>query len=143
MMITSLLRAYDDSANARLRPPIAYDDSRTSEAEARAIDPRVGGQVVAMRNMITEPFKLLVDPRYYQQGSDILQFIQWGKEEGTKLTGLHDLQALQQAAQIPSADTIEKLSEMAGPLATEMSRNMETAIKGLGEQFKEIGRAHV
>lgn len=138
MMVTSLLRAYDDSANARLRPPIAYDDSRMAEGEARQIDPRVGGQVVAIRNMLSEPFKMLVDPRIYQQGSDILPLIQWAKEEGTKLIGLHDLTALQRAAQIPSADTIEKLNEMAGPLATDMSRNMETALKGMGEQFKAL-----
>jgi len=138
MMVTSLLRAYDDSANARLRPPLAYDDSRMAEGEARKIDPRVGGQVIGQRNMLGEAFKLLVDPAYYNQASDILPFIQWAKEEGTKLIGLHDLAAMQKAAQLPSGDTIEKLNELAGPLATDMSRNMETSLKHVGEQFKAL-----
>jgi len=135
-MMTSLLRAYDDSANARLRPPLTYDDNRISPELARAFDPRVGGQVVAMNDLIGEAFKLMVDPAYYNMQSDILPLLQWIKEEGTKLIGLHDLVAMQKAAQIPSGDTIEKMAELAGPLSTDMSRNMEASLRQLGEQFK-------
>lgn len=138
MLVTSLLRAYDDSANARLRPPLAYDDSRMSEGEARKIDPRLGGQVFGVRNMLGDAFKMMIDPTYYQLANDTLPFIQWAKEEATKLIGLHDLAAMQKASQIPSADTMEKLAEMAGPLATDMSRQMETSLKHLGEQFKAL-----
>lgn len=137
-MLTSLLRAYDDSANARLRPPVAFDDQRVSDALARSIDPRVGGQVVGMSNLIGEAFKLLVDPQYYSMQSDILSLIDWAKEEGTRLMGLHDVAALQKAGQIPSGDTLEKLTEMAGPLATDMSRNMEESERRKGEMFKAL-----
>ena len=135
-MVTSLLRAYDDSANARLRPPLVYDESRVNGELARSFDPRVGGQVIGQSDLIGEAFKLAVDPAYYNMQSDILNLITWAKEEGTKLTGLHDLVAMQKAAQIPSGDTIEKMSELAGPLSTDMSRNMEASLRELGEQFK-------
>lgn len=137
-MLTSLLRAYDDSANARLRPPIGYDSNRVAPALARSFDPRSGGQVIEMNDMVGEAFKLLVDPRVYQMGSDILPLINFIKEEGTKLMGLHDLAAMQKASQIPAGDTLEKLQEMAGPIATDMSRNMEATLKKLGEQFKAL-----
>lgn len=136
--VTSLLRAYDDSANARMRPPLMYDDARVSPALARSIDPRKGGQVVGLQNMMSEGMKLLVDPRYYSMQADILPFIQWFKEEATKLTGLSDMAALGKAAQIPSGDTIEKLQEASGPLATDMSRNMEAMLREMGEQFKGL-----
>lgn len=135
-MMTSLLRAYDDSANARLRPGLGYDGNRVNPETARSFDPRMGGQMVEMNDMIGEAFKLLVDPAYYNMQSDILPLIQWIKEEGTKLTGLHDLLSMQKAAQIPSGDTIEKMTELAGPIATDMARNMEASLRKLGEQWK-------
>ena len=137
-MMTSLLRAYDDSANARLRPPIVWDGSRFSTNAAKSFDPRSGGQVIEASNLLGDAFKLAVDPRYYQMQADILELINWIKEEGTKLMGLHDLKAMQDAAQIPSSDTIEKLAEIAGPIATDMSRNMEAALRCLGEQFNGL-----
>lgn len=136
--VTSLLRAFDDSSNARLRPPLAYDGSRTNAAQARAIDPRMGGQIVEMSNMIGEPFKFLVDPKYYDQPQQILEFIQMLMEKGSDLMGLAGIKQLQEAAQIPSGDTMEKVQELAGPLATDMSRNMEKALKQLGEHFKAL-----
>lgn len=135
---TSLLRAYDDSANARLRPGLAYDKSRVSQTLAESFDPRKGGQVIGFSNMLGEPFKLITDPRYFPQSNDILNFIQQARESGAKLMGLHDLTAMAKAAQVPGADTIEKLTEMAGPMATDMSRNMESSLRDLGELWKAM-----
>jgi hypothetical protein len=133
---TSLLRAYDDSSNARLRPPIAYDKSRFSIELDKKIDPRRGGQVVGVNNMLGEVFKLLIDPRYYTMQQDILEFMNQAKESGARLMGLHDLTAMAKAAQVPGSDTIEKLAEMAGPVATDMSRNMEASMRDWAEQWK-------
>lgn len=135
-MLTSILRAFDDSVNARLRPPLGYDGNRTSKQKAEAFDPRKGGQTFQTSNVIGETFKMLVDPRYYDQPNNILEIIKWIEESGAKLMGLHDLIAMSKAAQIPGADTIEKLSEMAGPVATDMSRNMEEAQRFRAELFK-------
>lgn len=135
-MITSLLRAYDDSANARLRPPVTYDGNRTSEAEARKFDPRKGGQIIEASDTLGPVFKMAMDPAYYNMQSDILTLIEWGKNEASRLIGNQDLTALTEAAQIPSGDTIEKLEQLAGPLSTDMSRNMEASVRQLGEQFK-------
>lgn len=86
--------------------------------------------------MMGEILKLAVDPRYYTMQADILELMQLVEEGGTKLIGLHDLTAMAKAAQVPGADTIEKLAEMAGPMATDMSRNMEASLRDLGELWK-------
>lgn len=137
-MITSLLRAKDDSSNARLRPPIAYSDQHINPQLARSIDPRVGGQMFAFPNMLGEPFKVMIDPRYYQMDNDAMQIVEWAKEEGSRLMGLHDLVAMQKAAQIPAGDTIEKMMEAAGPLTTDMARNMERSLRDMAEMFKAL-----
>lgn len=136
--VTSLLRAYDDSANARLRPPLTFDGNRTNPTEARAIDPRSGGQVIEASDTLGPVFKLLVDADYYNMQNDILPFIQMLRDEGSRLMGNHDLAALQKAGQIPSGDTIEKLEELAGPVTTDLSRNMEASMRDLGELFKAM-----
>lgn len=135
---TSLLRAYDDSANARLRPGLAYDKSRVSEKLANSYDPRKGGQVIGFSNMLGEPFKLIGDPRMFAMDQGILEFMDQLEEGGAKMMGLHDLVAMSKAAQIPGSDTIEKLAEMAGPIATDMSRNMESSMRDLGELWKAM-----
>lgn len=137
-MLTSLLRAYDDSANCRLRPGLVYDKSRVSDALARSFDPRVGGQVIGASNMIGELFKMAVDPKSMQMTQDILPLMTQIKEWGTDLMGLNDLVAMSKAAQVPGADTIEKLSELAGPVATDMSRNMESSLRDQGELWKAM-----
>lgn len=134
-LYTSLLRAYDDSSNARLRPPMAYNKSLFS-GEMEKIDLRRGGQNVGVNNFFGEVFKLLADPRYYDMHDGILEFMQQIEEGATRLMGLNDLTAMSKAAQVPGADTIEKLAEMAGPMATDMSRNMEASIRDLGELWK-------
>jgi hypothetical protein len=134
-LYTSLLRAYDDSSNARLRPNMVYDKSRYS-GEIGKIDPRVGGAVIGVNNMMGEVFKLMQDPRYFGMEGNILEFMQQSEEGAIQLMGLHDLTAMAKAAQIPGSDTIEKLAELAGPLATDMSRNMEASIRDLGELWK-------
>lgn len=134
--LTSLLRAYDDSANARLRPPVMYDGSRVNPALANSFDPRVGGQVFEQSNMMTEAFKLAVDSRYYQMQADIIPFMEQLRAWGSDAIGLPDLKNLSEAQQIPSGDSIEKMSEVAGPIATDLSRSMEASLRHMGEMFK-------
>jgi hypothetical protein len=137
--VTSLLRALDDSENAKLRPPIGYDRNRVDDQLARSFDPRMGGQIIGMDDVtMGEMFKVLLDPTYFQMGQNTLETIQWMRQSAKELIGLPDLQNLQAASQIPSGDTIEKMGELAGPLATDMSRNMEAALRSLAEQYKAM-----
>jgi hypothetical protein len=52
--------------------------------------------------------------------------------------GVNDLTAIAKARQIPSSDSIEKIMEMAGPVATDRSRNMERSLRDLGEMNKAL-----
>lgn len=135
---TSLLRAKDDSNNARLRPSLQYDRSRVNPEVAESLDARRGGQMVGVSNMLGETFRMLYDPRYYTLDNDTLELIQWMRQQAKELMGLPDLQNLSKAAQIPSGDTVEKLTELAGPLATGIARNMEAALSQVGDMFKGL-----
>jgi hypothetical protein len=137
-MATSLLRAYDDSTNARLRPNMTFDGNRTNPAEARAFDPRTGGQVFEASDVLGPVFKSAIDPAIYNLAPETMKLIDYLRQTGSDLIGCPGLKELSKAAQVPSGDSIEKLMEIAGPLPTELSRNMEASLRCMGEQFKSL-----
>ena len=134
----SLLRAIDDSQNARLRPPLAYDEDSLSKQFMERFDPRQPGQKVPHNLSMGDAMKLLVPSAYYDVPQTIFSHIGNLVEMMKDLLGVKDVSAIAKARQIPSADAMEKMVEMAGPLMTDMSRTMEASIRLLGEMVKGL-----
>lgn len=136
--INSLIRAVVDSANVRLRPPYKYDRSAVNKNFVEAFDPRQPGARVEIDSSIgiNEPVSPIFDPAQFDIPQIIPDFIRELEERSDYLVGVQDLTAVAKARQTPSADSIEKLMEMAGPLVYDMSRNMERSLRDLGEMFK-------
>jgi hypothetical protein len=134
----SLLRASVDSANLRLRPPLAFDKSVVSKNLMRRFDPRQPNAQLELDSAAggLDPIKPIFEPGQYDIPPAISELIQKLHDEGTYIMGLNDVVALQKAKQTPSSDSLEKMMEMAGPLVTDMSRNMERSLRDLGEMFK-------
>ena len=133
-----LLRAIEDSANARLRPPLAYDEDAFSKTFMERFDPRQPGQKVPFNLSMGEAMKILVPANYYDIPVSFFTHIKDLFELIGNLLGVKDLTAIAKARQIPSADALEKISEMAGPLMVDMSRTMEASIRLLGEMVKGL-----
>lgn len=134
----NLLRAIDDSANARLRPPMKYDENLVSRAQVEALDLRQGGQSIGVNMQAGDVIAPLVDPRQYDVPEWIREFVKDNEERMDYQMGVADFTALAKARQTPSADSVEKLEEMAGPLLTDMSRNMERSLRDLGDMVKAL-----
>lgn len=135
----SLLRAIVDSANVRLDPPAGYNRDTISNTAARKVSLRVPGQRIPIDTTVPEHFKPLVDPRQYDVPPWILELIPQLWAFSDKLLGLNDVQALARSrAQMPAADTIDKVLELAGPVATDQSRSMEPGLAQIGEMFKSL-----
>ena len=133
----TLRRAIDDSANARLRPPMMFDDRTISKSLVESVDTRVPGQAVGVDFTAGErPIKPILEPAFYDVPQWILEVIKSNDESQKYLSGVQDFSALAKAQQIPSSDTVEKIMEMAGPVVTSISRNMEAALGQLGEMIK-------
>jgi hypothetical protein len=138
--INSLLRSVVDSANVRLRPPYRYDRSVVSKGFVERFDPRQPGARIEVDSSIggQEPVAPIFDPSQFDIPQVIPEFIQSLEDRLGYQIGVQDLTALAKAQQTPSADSIEKLMELAGPLVTDMSRNMERSLRDLGEMFKSM-----
>lgn len=136
--VNSLFRAVVDSANVRLRPPVRYDRSVVSKGFIDRFDPRQPGARVEVDSTtgVEDPVKPIFDPSQFDVPQWIPELIQGLEDRADYLIGVQDLSALAKARQTPSADSIEKLMEIAGPLVYDMSRNMERSLRDVGEMFK-------
>jgi hypothetical protein len=134
----SLLRAIDDSANVRMRPPLMYDEDQLSKSLMDAFDTRQPGQNMGTKLSMGKPIEPVLPPGYFDVPAWILEHIVKQEEREDHIMGVRDISAIAKARQIPSSDAIEKLMELAGPILTDMSRNMESSMRQLGEQAKSL-----
>jgi hypothetical protein len=138
--VNSLYRSVVDSANVRLRPPVWFDRDVVGKGMIDRFDPRQPGSKLEMNSSagVQEPIKPIFDPSQFDVPQWIPEVIQGLEERSDYFVGVQDLTALAKARQTPSADSVEKLMEIAGPLVYDMSRNMERSLRDLGELFKSM-----
>lgn len=134
--IVSLMRGMEDSAAARLDPPALYDDGLVSRSWAENVNPRMAGVRAAAPLQSGMPIQYPVPPEYYNVPAFIPQFIEAQENRMDYITGARDLVAMAKAKQVPGADTLEKLLEMAGPIQQDLIRANEKPLTQLGEWRK-------
>lgn len=133
----SLYRAMDDSANARLRPALKYDDRTMDKATMESLDTRQPGQAIGVDLTISNnPITPILDPSFYDIPPIIPELVSKNEETMKYLSGVNDFTAITKANQLPSSDTIEKILEQAGPMVTDIFRSVEAALGELGEMMK-------
>jgi hypothetical protein len=130
--INALMRGMEDSAAARLDPPILYDDSLVSSTWAQAINPRKAGVRAAAPLAQGKPIEMPIDPRVYDVGPWIPAFMDAQEQRMNYMAAIPDMTAIAKAKQIPGADTQEKLFEMAGPIVQDLVRALEEPLTQLG-----------
>lgn len=136
--INKLLRVVDDSANARLRPPLAYDENAVSKTAMDQFDTRQPNKRVAVNMAMGEAIKPLLGAEYYDVPGWIAGHIQSLKDDLSYVMAHGDMLALARARQLPAAESIEKLFEILGPIPQDQSRSMEMPIRELGEMVKYL-----
>jgi hypothetical protein len=134
--ITALMRGMEDSAAARLDPPAIYDDNIVSSSWAKAFNPRMAGVRAAAPLSQGSPITYPVLPGSYDVPQWIPAFMDAQENRMDYVTGVRDLVAMAKAKQVPGADTLEKLMEMAGPIMHDMVGALEKPLVQLGEWRK-------
>jgi hypothetical protein len=133
----AIRRAMDDSANARLRPALMYDDRTISSSLMETLDTREPGKAVGVDFTTTEmPVRPVLPANYYDVPAWIPQEIQTREQLMKYLSGVLDTSAITEASQIPSSDTVEKMWAMAGAMVEDICRENEASICALMRQVK-------
>jgi hypothetical protein len=130
--IEALMRAIEDSAAGRLNPARIYDDTLVAESWAKAFNPRMAGAVAAAPLSQGKVIEFPLGAEYYNVPTWIPEWIRSQEDRMDYITSVRDLVAMAKAQQIPSADTIEKLFEMAGPIVQDLVRQVEEPLLQLG-----------
>lgn len=136
--IEATMRGIEDSIAARLDPPYLYDDTAVARSWAQTFNPRKAGSRAAApllqagAGLIQFP----VPPEVYNVPQWITEYIAAQEARMDYVSGVQDLVAIAKAKQLPSADTLEKLMEMAGPIVQDMVRAIERPLQQLGEWRK-------
>jgi hypothetical protein len=132
------LRNIDDACAARLRPSLMYDKDLISQPMVERFDPRQPAQHLGVNMSLGDPMKPVLPPQYYDVPTPVWNHMQQLRELMDYQVAANDMAAIAKARQLPSADTIEKILEMAGPITTDISRNMERSLRDLGEICKSL-----
>jgi hypothetical protein len=138
--IVALMRIIEDSAAARMRPPLLFDDNRVDKAWADAFNsgPRAGATAAADLSQ-GSPLVFPYDPGAFDVPSWIGGeggFIRQQEARMDYITSAQDFTAIAKARQIPGGDTLEKLREMAGPIVQDMVGALIQPLTQLGEWWK-------
>jgi len=134
-----LMRAFEDAANVRLRPNVFYDMDVLAKTLMDDFDFRMGGQAIPVKMQMVEiPIKTVLDPRHYDISTATPDWIKAQEERMDYVVGVPDLKALSRARQIPATESLDKIAEMAGPLVTDMGRNMESSLSQLGQMWEAL-----
>jgi hypothetical protein len=128
-----VLRAMEDAVEKALRPDVLYDPNLVDRAEVKRYDPRMGRRKIPVNFQMGRGFEIQPPPELPPWVPNHLPFIQ---QEIDHLLAIRDMTNLAKANQIPSAESIDRILEMAGPVVTDISRGMERSLRDLGEMVK-------
>ena len=136
------LRVVDDSMNAKTRPTVGYAADKVSRNFMKSWDPRKPLQAIGFRGMALGDMKQLISPvlpaAYYDIPPFIMEYIRENSDRIERIMGVMNVTALAKARQAPSGDTLEKMSELMGPIVNEYSHNIESSIMLLGIMIKYL-----
>lgn len=137
----AIMNGVEDSISQRLDPPLVYDGSAVAESTAKAFNPRKGGARLRIDSPPTgmaKPVEYAMNPQFFDVPQFVLQYLQDQDRRADYVAGVADLTAMAKARQLPSADSLEKILEMAGPLVQDMIRALSVPFAELGEQRKYL-----
>lgn len=134
--MTRIMRAIDDSAVTRLDPPLMVNERLMDEDTAATFRVRQPAVTFRMDNMGQDAVKPVLHYEQWNLPAYIPDWVRYLSERVQRLTGTFDAMALTKARQMPAAGTMEKMTEMMGPLLNDMTTLMEGSMQEMGEQWK-------
>jgi len=130
---TSIMRGISDMVQVALAPPMVADENMVSERLAQRFNPRQPRQMLRLNLQMGDALKNVLPVNYANLPNYIMEFLKYENESQDFIIGVRDLLSMAKAKQIPSADSIEKMIQLAGPIAEDMTRGMERGMRDLGE----------
>jgi hypothetical protein len=138
--LDELERGTMDKNRAQMDMSLAYDINAVTSQEAKQYDPmQPRGRVGYDGSLVDEPFKSVVPDAVLRVSPEIFTAIEHLERTMDYQMGINDINALARARGLTGGeDLTEKLSQANGPIAMEMTRDVERFISGIGNQTKYL-----
>lgn len=125
--LDEVVRVIQDKIRRIGRPGLRYDKNSIARAVARKIDMRRDGVKIAHNPTAGKPPEPIYEPI-----NDLQVLIEYKREianDMDELSGITDLKALMRLGQLPSSETIDKITEAMTPAIRQRSRALEIMIR--------------
>lgn len=130
-VIEKYYRGFDDMMMGRLDPPMNMPDNLNDDTvNAFSAKKRIHLKTDRLDSGNIKP---LLPYQHYQVNVADLTLLQRFEDQRDYIIGRPQMQALAQAQQIPSTKTFEQFIQLAGPMTTFISKNVEEALLECGE----------
>jgi hypothetical protein len=136
--IIAIMRAVENSIAARLNPPAVYDDGIVSRSWANNFNPSLAGVRAAAPLTQGVPIQFPVPVQHYDVPSWIPEWVRGQEDRMDYMASTRDIVAIAKAQQIPGADALEKMLEMAGPIVQDMVSALEEPLWQMGQMRKDL-----
>ena len=134
-MVESLFRGMHDKVNLALDPPLKMPTTM-SKKTAESLNMRKPGERVHVDPFDSTKVEPIHPPQLLTLDPAIIAAIQETERESDFIVGEADMRSLAQAAQVPSAETVDRFLQNISPLATMISRNIEDSLLRIGDMTK-------
>lgn len=129
--INAITRGFIDCINLKLDPPVWHNEKEISRKAMETLNLRVPGTKVPKSGFITDPIASIHPYQHYEPSQQTLPMIQMLQQQMDYQNGVQDLSAVAKLQQVPSAETVDKLLQAAGPLVQDYAREMERSLTEL------------
>ena len=123
----------------RFNPSMLYNMRALTRDKAKTFRTDIGGQRIGFNGQeSTDPLKPALPQSFYTIEGWVYDAKKDWEQEMDYQMGVQDISAMAKARVGASSDTMEKLTELAGPIVKGISRDMERAMRDLAEMFKYL-----
>jgi hypothetical protein len=132
---TSIDRGIVDMMELRIDPPLAFNEQEYARKAMEELNLRVPGERVPNSGLIADGVKPILPWQQYEPPPAYIPIRQEWNQEFDYLLGVQDFAALAKLNQAPSAESIDRLLQAAGPLTADFARDMERSLTEVGYMF--------
>jgi hypothetical protein len=137
--VQELERITHQTVRNRFNPSMLYNMRALTRDKAKSFRTDIGGQRIGFNGQeSTDPLKPALPQSFYTVEGWVYDAKKDWEQEMDYQMGVQDISAMAKARVGASSDTMEKLTELAGPIVKGISRDMERAMRDLAEMFKYL-----
>lgn len=129
--INTLTRGFIDCLELKLDPPTTHHEKEISRKAMESVNLRVPGTKIPKSGFIPDPIASVFPYQHYEPSQQTMPMLQFLQQAMDYQVGVQDLSAVAKLQQVPSAETVDKLLQAAGPLTQDYAREMERSLTEL------------